>query len=61
MAISHLAILQIAKNIEKPTVEGSSMRKKLIISAIGAQLIMMQGLQAETLALEEVIVTAEKR
>jgi outer membrane receptor protein involved in Fe transport len=37
------------------------MRKKLIISAIGAQLIMMQGLQAETLALEEVIVTAEKR
>lgn len=37
------------------------MRKKLIITAIGAQLIMMQGLQAETLALEEVIVTAEKR
>ena len=37
------------------------MKKKLIISAIAAQLMVPQGLQAETLALEEVIVTAEKR
>lgn len=37
------------------------MKKKLIISAVAAQLMVPQGLQAETLALEEVIVTAEKR
>jgi iron complex outermembrane receptor protein len=37
------------------------MKKKLIISGIAAQLMVPQGLQAETLALEEVIVTAEKR
>ena len=37
------------------------MKNKLIIGAISAQLLVMQGVYADTPALEEVIVTAEKR
>ena len=37
------------------------MKNKLIIGAISAQLLVTQGVYADTPALEEVIVTAEKR
>ena len=37
------------------------MKTKLIIGAISAQLLFTQGIYADTPALEEVIVTAEKR
>ena len=36
------------------------MKTKLIIGAISAQLLVTQGIYADTPALEEVIVTAEK-
>ena len=37
------------------------MKTKLIIGAISVQLLVTQGIYADTPALEEVIVTAEKR